>query len=297
MSTHREKLSGVFPPIITPFVNEDVDYGKLSENIERYNQTDLRGYMPLGSNGEFRSLTEEESVKVTGVVSRKKSADKTLIVGVGRESARATVEFINKIADLSVDYVSVLSPHYFVAYMTEVALIKHYTTVADRSPIPVMVYNVPKFTSELLIPPEVISLLARHPNIVGMKDSSKEEISVYIDALPAETEFYVLAGTINKFYDGLLAGAVGGVLSIANYLPEKCCDLQRIFESGDQKRSQEMDGYLRSLNSKVAGKFGVAGVKAAMDLFGYWGADPRIPLLPLTAPRIAGRVLRNNHCS
>ena len=281
MSKHRKKLSGVFPPIMTPFVNEDVAYARLSENIERYNQTELRGYMPLGSNGEFRSLTDEESVKVVEVVSKKKAADKTLIVGVGRESARATIEFIKKIADLGVDYVSVLPPHYFVSYMTETALIKHYATVAESSPIPVMVYNAPQFASGLLIPPAVVSVLARHPNIVGMKDTSKEEISVYIDVVPEGAEFYVLAGTINKFFDGLPAGAVGGVLSIANYLPEKCCELQKIFESGDLKEGRKMDEYLRSLSSKAAGKYGVAGVKAAMDLRGYYGGDPRIPLLPL----------------
>lgn len=281
--SNKEKLSGVFPPIMTPFSDEQVAYGKLADNIEKYNETKLRGYMPLGSNGEFRSLTEEESLKVIDVFQKHRAPEKTLMVGVGRESAQATIEFIKKLEDKGVGYASVLTPHYFTAAMTDDALIRHYTAVADQSKIPVLVYNAPKFAGGVLVSANVISVLSKHPNIVGMKDTSKEEISVYLNAVGQGEDFSVLAGTVSKFYKSLLAGAVGGVLSMANYLPDMCCELYEIYLSGDVEAGQKKDEYVRQLSSNAAGKYGVAGVKAAMDLLGYFGGDPRIPLSPIDA--------------
>jgi 4-hydroxy-2-oxoglutarate aldolase len=278
---YKRKLSGVFTPNETPFLNEEVAYDKIAENVERYNQTKLKGYMPLGSNGEFRSLTDEESIKVIDVYQKYISPEKTLIAGVMRESAKATIEFIKKITDKGVDFGTILLPHYFVKCMTEEALIKYYIIIADQSPIPIMMYNAPKFTAGLLISPHMVSVLAEHPNIAGMKDTSKEDISIYVNAVPKGTNFYVLAGTINKLYAGLKVGAIGGVVSMANYLPDMCCKLQERFHAGKIKEAKKLDVYTRELSKNAAGKYGVAGVKAAMDLLGYFGGDPRIPLLPL----------------
>jgi len=262
--------------------NEEVDYDKIAKNIERYNQTKLKGYMPLGSNGEFRSLTDEESVRIVDVYNKHMSPNKTLIAGVMRESAKATIEFIKKIADKGVDFATILSPHYFVDFMTDDALTKYYTKIADQSPIPIMMYNAPKFTGGLVFSTNLVSVLAAHPNIAGMKDTSKEDISIYVNAVPEGANFYVLAGTINKFYAGLLAGAIGGVISMANYLPEMCWRLQELYESGNIEETQKLDVYARELSSNAAGKHGIAGVKAAMDLLGYFGGDPRLPVLPLS---------------
>ena len=282
MSTdYKKKLSGVFTPNTTPFLNEEVAYDKIAENIERYNQTKLKGYMPLGSNGEFRSLTDEESIKIIDVYQKYISPEKTLITGVMRESAKATIEFIKKIADKRVDFATILPPHYFIKYMTDEALIKYYTTIADQSPVPIMIYNAPKFAANLVFSTNLVSVLAEHPNIVGMKDTSKEDISIYVNAVPKGANFYVLAGTINKLYAGLKVGAIGGVVSMSDYLPDMCCKLQELFELGKIKGAEKLDVYARELSSKAAGKYGVAGVKAAMDLLGYFGGDPRIPLLPL----------------
>ena len=278
---YKKKLSGVFTPNVTPFLNEEVSYDKIAENIERYNQTKLKGYMPLGSNGEFRSLTDEESIKIIDVYQKYISPEKTLITGVMRESAKATIEFIKKIADKRVDFATILPPHYFIKYMTDEALIKYYTTIADQSPVPIMIYNAPKFAANLVFSTNLVSVLAEHPNIVGMKDTSKEDISIYVNAVPKGANFYVLAGTINKLYAGLKVGAIGGVVSMSDYLPDMCCKLQELFELGKIKGAEKLDVYARELSSKAAGKYGVAGVKAAMDLLGYFGGDPRIPLLPL----------------
>ncbi|MCK4339737.1 MAG: dihydrodipicolinate synthase family protein, partial [Candidatus Cloacimonetes bacterium] len=160
-------------------------------------------------------------------------------------------------------------------------LIKYYTTIADQSPVPIMIYNAPKFAANLVFSTNLVSVLAEHPNIVGMKDTSKEDISIYVNAVPKGANFYVLAGTINKLYTGLKVGAIGGVVSMSDYLPDMCCKLQELFELGKIKEAEKLDVYARELSSKAAGKYGVAGVKAAMDLLGYFGGDPRIPLLPL----------------
>jgi 4-hydroxy-2-oxoglutarate aldolase len=145
-----------------------------------------------------------------------------------------------------------------------------------------MVYNAPKFAAGLNLSTSLISKLALHPNIAGMKDTSKEDIRIYCDAVPKGANFYVLAGSIEKFYKGLVAGAIGGVLSIANYLPALCCELHQAFLDGKMDEAKRLDEYSRTLSSNAAGKFGVAGVKAAMDALGYFGGDPRLPLEPLS---------------
>ncbi len=261
--------------------NEDVAYDKIADNIERYNRTKLKGYMPLGSNGEFRSLTDEESVKIIEVYRKCMDEGKTLIAGVGRESAKITIEFIKRIADKGVDFATILPPFYFAGFMTDEALIRYYTKIADESPVPVMMYNAPKFAAGLTFSATLVSKLAAHPNIAGMKDTSQEEISLYIKAIPEGTDFCVMAGTIEKFYSGLLQGAVGGVLSMANYLPDLCCRLQELFETGNHEEARKLDLYARRLSKNAAGNYGVAGVKAAMDLLGYHGGNPRNPVLPL----------------
>ncbi len=279
---HIENLSGVFPPVATPFIDEQVALEQLAENILKYNSTDLRGYMILGSNGEFRSVTDDEGLRIAEVVAKHKAPNKILIAGAARESTYETIEFIEKLSNLGVDYVAILPPHYFVGKMTDETLIRHYSAVADQSKIPITIYNAPKFSAGLLISPQVIAALAVHPNIVGLKDTSKEDIAQYVNAVPQDAEFVVLAGTITKFYEGLLKGAVGGVLSLADYLPQKCCELQQAFLAGDQAKASQMDEYLRALSSRAAGKFGVAGLKAAMDLLGYYGGPPRLPLVAIT---------------
>lgn len=277
----KNKLRGVFIPVTTPFVNQKIDYKGFEENIEKWNQSKVRGYMPLGSNGEFRSLTDEEALRLVEIIAKKRAKDKTLIVGAGRESAWATIEFIKKIAEYEIDFASVITPHYFASKMNDEALIRFYTEVADKSPVPVMIYCIPRSANGVLISPKAISVLSQHPNIVGIKDSSKEDIGIFINAVPEGAEFYVLSGSINKFLDGLKKGAIGGVLSMANYLPDLCCEIQELYEAGKLEEAEVLSSRLCKINEKVSGHGGVAAVKAAMDILGYFGREPRIPLLPL----------------
>ncbi|AST57921.1 dihydrodipicolinate synthetase [Thermoanaerobacterium thermosaccharolyticum] len=282
MKSVKEKLNGVISPIVTPFVDQEVGYKMLEENILKMNKTKLKGYMPLGSNGEFKSLTDEEAIKVVEVVIKNRSKDKTLIVGAGRESAKATIEFIKKINDVGeIDFASVLTPNYFPSKMNDEALIKFYTTVADNSPVPIMIYNIPKSANGVMISPKAISELSLHENIVGIKDSSKEDIANYVNAVPADSNFYVLSGSITKFLDGLKKGSIGGVLSMANYLPDLCCEIQELYNQGNYIEAEKLSSRLCKLNSKISGAGGVVAVKTAMNLLGYKGMEPRIPLLPL----------------
>ena len=266
---------------MTCFINEEVAYDKIRVNIEKYEETEIRGYFPLGSNGEFRSLTDEESLRIVDVYSKSKGKNKVLMAGVARESAKATIEFTKKVADLGAEFATILPPSYFVNAMKDDVLIKYYCYVADLSPIPVVLYNAPKFAQNLLLSPRVITEVASHPNIAAMKDTSSEDISIYTKAVPAGADFYIMAGTIEKFFKGLNVGAIGGVLSIANYLPKLCCDLNQLFVDGKIDEAAKLDEYLRALSSNAAGKSGVAGVKAAMDVVGYFGGDPRLPVPPL----------------
>jgi 4-hydroxy-2-oxoglutarate aldolase len=284
--TLKEKLSGIFPPVMTPFNAGKIDYDGLAFNIKRMNGIKLRGYMPLGSNGEFRSLTDDESVEVLKVINKNRTKDKILMAGTGRESAYATIEFTKKAADVGVDFASIISPHYYAKKMTDEALIRYFTEVADASPVPILMYCAPGFAAGVIISVKAVSELAQHPNIVGMKDTSKEDIASYVEAVPAGAEFYVLAGSITKFLYGLQSGAVGGVLSLANYFPELCCNLQSLFQEGKMDEAEALNRCLLALNENTSAKSGVAGVKAAMNLLGWKGGEPRVPLLPLSSADI-----------
>ena len=209
------------------------------------------------------------------------------MVGAGRESSYATVEFAKRVADEGADFVTLLTPFYFKSKMTDDAMIAFYTYVADRCPVPVLIYNCPKFAGGLLISPGVISRLADHPNIVGMKDTSGEPIESYTEAVRGK-EFNVLAGTINKYNEALRAGGIGGVLSAANFLPQECCEIQKLFESGKKDEAAELCANIKALTASCGGKLGIPGTKACMTLMGFKGGYPRIPLSPITDEEIAG---------
>lgn len=282
----QEMLRGVFPPMMTPFKEDQtVDMDALVFNVEKYNETDIRGLMPLGSNGEFRSLDDEESVRVVRAVRKHLKPGKTLMVGAGRESSFATVQFVKRVADEGADFASLLTPFYFKSKMTDDAMLRFYTYVADRSPIPVLIYCAPKFTGDLLISPEVVAELAKHPNIAGMKDTSSEPIESYVKAAEGK-DFFVLAGTINKYIDALKCGGIGGVLSAANYLPQPCCEVQKLFEAGQVDKAAALADTLKSLTKVCSGKTGIPGTKACMSVMGFHGGAPRLPLVAVDAEEV-----------
>lgn len=275
-----ESLKGVFVPMMTPFTRQELDTGMLAFNTEKLNGTRVAGYMPLGSNGEFAHMNDDEQILVARTVKKHSAKDKILIIGIARQSAYSTIEFGKKVQDIGVDFVSILCPSYFTSLMTDAALIRYYTAIADELEIPVLLYNCPKYAAGLTISTDVVSELSIHPNIWGMKDTSKGNIEQYLTA--REGDFELIAGSITNFLVGLKAGASGGVLSMANYLPDQCCKIQTLFDDGKLEEAEALSDSLITLNKGASGKHGVAGVKCAANLFGYKGGEVRNPLSDCT---------------
>lgn len=281
--SHLERLAGIFPPMATPFRDQKLDLDAVRFNIEKMNQTGVRGVMPLGSNGEFRAVNDEETVALIKTYREHLSPDKTLIAGAGRDSAYYTVEMVKRVADAGADYVSIVTPHYFAQKMNDDSLCRYYEYVADRSPVPVLIYCVPVYAGGVVISYAAVGHLAQHENIVGMKDTTKEDIAGYIAAGKDGAEFHVLAGTIKKLLGGLKQGAIGGVLSVAVYLPQLCADLFDLYQTGRMAEAEALSERLISLSKQLTDASAVAGVKSAMTLTGYHGGEPRLPLLPLAS--------------
>ena len=275
-----KRVHGVFAPITTPFIDEEIAYGHLEENINKYSQTSLSGLLVLGSNGESKSLTEDEKLKVLEVVLRKKSGHQIVMVGAGYESTRQTIAFSKKAEAMGADIVSLLTPGYFKKSLTDDALIGYYTDVAEAVTIPVFAYNAPGFTG-MTLSAHVIEKISKLPNIAGMKDTSPSGLAGYLEV--GGDNFDVLAGTMNTLFIVLSLGASGGVISLANAFPEPCCDLYEKYIAGDVKGARQLHSRLFRLNQAVSGKSGVAGVKYAMELGGFFGGLPRLPLRPLQA--------------
>jgi len=201
------------------------------------------------------------------------------MAGAGYESTRQTIEFSKKVASMGADFVSLVTPSYFKKSPTDDVLIGYYKDVAEAVPVPVLIYNAPGFTG-MTVAPKVVEALSQHPNIAGMKDTSPGNIANYLDV--GAEKFAVLAGTINFLFIGLTLGAKGGVVSLANAFPEPCCELYNKYVKGDVEGAKKLHSKLFRLNQSVSGAGGVAAVKGAMDIAGYHGGPPRLPLAPLT---------------
>ena len=281
MSDNKKKLSGIFAPVVTPFCSDELALDDLRFNLQKLNETELAGYLALGSNGEFRSLDDKEQMQVLEVFAQEKG-DKVVMVGTGCESTKQTIEKSKLVCEMGFDYVSVLTPCYFAKQIDGDVLKNHYERIADSIGVPVLLYNAPGFTGGVRIPVQTIVELSRHPNIAGMKDSSPEGPAKILARLDPDEDFHVLAGSANFFYPCLHLGIPGGVVSLANAMPDPCCDLYRLFSQGKYDEAKELHFRLSRLNQAVSGKWGVAGVKAAMDIMGFKGGSPRYPLRAVT---------------
>lgn len=277
MAQNKKKLSGVFAPVVTPFNSDEPALDDLRFNLRELNKTPLAGYLALGSNGEFKSLTDKEQIRVLEVFAEERG-DKVVMVGTGCESTRQTIEKSKLVCKMGFDYVSVLTPCYFPRQIDGGALRSHYERIADSIDAPVLLYNAPGFTGGMKIPPRTVAELSRHPNIVGMKDSSPEGPAKFLACLDAAEDFHVLAGSANFFYPSLHLGASGGVVSVANFFPGPCCEVYELFKQGKYEQAKELHFKLSRLNDAISGAWGVPGVKAAMDLVGFRGGQPRGPL-------------------
>jgi 4-hydroxy-2-oxoglutarate aldolase len=282
MSAATISFRGVFPPIPTPFDAEgDVHFQALVENLERWNQCGLAGYVVLGSNGEGVLLDAEEKVRVLETARQVIPSDKLLIAGTGCESTRQTLALTCKAAEVGADAALVVTPHYYSPKMSVDSLVQHYRAVADASPIPILIYNVPKFTN-VNVDAAAVARMAQHPNIVGIKDTSGSVTQLADTVRLAGPEFQVLAGSASFFFPGLAVGAAGGILALANIAPEQALELHRLFTAGAWDEGAELQRRMIPVNAAVTARFGIAGLKAALDMLGYYGGPVRLPLLNLT---------------
>lgn len=274
-------LAGVFPPIPTPFDEEGhVAHGPLTDNVQRWNEHDFAGYVVLGSNGEMVYLTDQERVEVWETVREGTPADKLMIAGTGCESTRQTIQLSSQAAAVGADAVLVLTPHYYRGQMTGEALAHHYWSVADALEIPVLLYNMPRFTGVDMDAPSV-TRIAQHPNVVGIKDSGGNvgKLAQIVDSAGADLQ--VLAGSASFFLPALTVGALGGVMALANVAPQETIDLYDLFQAGRLEEAARLQRRLIAVNTAVTAQFGVPGLKAALDILDYYGGPVRSPLQPL----------------
>lgn len=338
-------LSGIFPAITTPFYPDGRLYlKKLEHNVDRYSRTPIAGLTVLGSTGETVMLSEEEQREVLRVCAEVAAPEKVLLAGVGFESAIETLRMAEHAAKLNYDVALVRTPHYYRPQMKPENLLAFYRFVADRCPLPVLLYSVPPFTAYDL-PTEVVAELAEHPNIIGIKESSgsvekvgdivarTREVrstvsatevfnavtrrmletgaqpaealvsvaalagnsaghSSTVGSLPSkpkfrirqrEVGFQLLAGSAQKLLPSLDAGAAGAVLAFATVAPTACFEIYTAWKDGDRELAHLKQKRIVEPATRVSSQMGIPALKYALDLNGYYGGPPRLPLLPLTA--------------
>ena len=270
-------VKGIFPPITTPFINEVITLEKLAENISKWNKSDLAGYVVLGSNGESTFLTKEEKLTLIENVKKNAARDKIVIAGTGSDSIKETISLTNDAAAKGADYALILTPSFYKEKMDSHSFIKYFNEVADNIDIPLIIYNVPKYTG-VNIEASAVTKLSEHPNIIGLKNSSENTAHLAEIIHDSKEDFSTFVGTASVLLPGLCAGAVGGILALANIAPNECIKILELFNDGKLVEARKLQGKLIPVNKAVTGKYGVAGLKAAMDMLGYFGGDPRSPL-------------------
>lgn len=275
------KVSGVFPALTTPFAADgSVSVEDLKHNIRKYNATGVAGYVAIGSTGESVLLSRKEVETVLAAVKESAAPGKVLIAGTGAESTSETIERTKRAAELGYQIALVKTPYYYKPMYKPEVFIAHFRRVADASPIPVMLYSVPQFTGIALEAPE-IGVLAPHPNIIGIKESSGivQRAAEILAAVPSD--FQLLVGSASMLFPSLVLGAVGGILALGSALPEHCVAMFDAVRAGDMGRARELQANMVPASKLIVSQCGIPGVKYAMDQAGYRGGEPRSPLLPL----------------
>ena len=240
-------------------------------------KTRLSGIVALGSNAEAPLLEDAEADAILDTVRQHVPRDRTLIGGVGRESTAATIAAATRAARLGVDVALVRTPSFFKNVMTSDAFIRHYTAVADGSPVPVLLYNVTLFTG-VNLQPDAVERLAQHPNIIGMKESNSDLVQLSDTIARTPDDFIFLCGSAATFYPALCAGANGAVLAIAAVLPDICMDLFDFVGKQRHADALALQRRIAPLGRLLGAVHGVAGLKYALDQIGFVGGPTRPPL-------------------
>ena len=274
-------LQGIFPAVTTPFASDgSVSLPRLRDNICRYNETRLGGYVLNGSTGESVLLRWDEIERVWAAAKEAAAPGKILIAGTAAESTAETIEHTNRAASLGYDAALVRTPHYFKPQMTGDVLAEFYLRVADAARIPILAYSVPIYT-QLTLQPQVVARVAKHPNVIGMKDSSGDLKGAMETMEAAPKDFQMLVGSASTLHELLRKGAAGGILAVACAFPGICVEVYEASRAGDEARAIQLQNKLVAAGNLFGPKHGIAGLKYTMDCLGYYGGPPRPPLLPV----------------
>ena len=277
--TLRTGLNGILLPITTPFLPDGgLDFPGLRSNIGKWNETRVSGYVVLGSTGERVHLDESEALETIKTAREAVSGSQLFIAGCGQQSTVGTVKEIKRTASsVSVDAVLVLTPHFYRAAITQDALVQHYQQVADESPVPVLLYSMPALTG-IKLEPERVARLNEHENIIGVKDSSNDVAGLKETVRQVSEEFAVLTGNGTVLCDAFLAGATGAILAVGCVAPALCLAILEALRVGDEERATKLQSSLTPLAAAVTTRFGIGGLKAALEMIGYSGGVVRAPL-------------------
>jgi dihydrodipicolinate synthase/N-acetylneuraminate lyase len=331
-------LNGIFAAVTTPFYPDGkVYFRKIEHNVDRYSRTPVAGIAVLGSTGEALMLTDEERRAVLREARNAVASHTVLLAGTGAESAIATLELTEFAASLSYDAALVRPPSYYKPQMKPENILAFYRFVADRSPLPLVIYNAPTFTGYDM-PVEIIAELAEHPRIIGIKESggNLEKIERVIEStrhvhyevpvtevftavtarmlaesektgnmVPAEhlsggtatataarpklktrtknAGFQVLCGSGHLVLNALERGAAGALIAFACVAPTACFEIYAAWKDRDPKLAEEKQQRIKTASQRIVGQLGIPAIKYGLDLNGYYGGPPRLPLLPVTA--------------
>ncbi len=275
------KLHGIFPPLTTPFASDgSVSLSHLRENIARYNKTGVAGYAVNGSTGESVLLRWDEVYRNWETVRDAAAPNKILIAGTGAESTSETIEHTNRAVSLGYAVALVRTPSFYKPVMSEGALAEHYLRVADAAKIPILVYSVPIFT-HITVEAALVARVSKHPNIIGMKDSSGSVQGIADIIAAAPKDFQTLAGSASTLYESLENGAVGAILALACAFPDLCVEIYEVSRAGEAAKAHSLAQKLIVPAKMFGPQYGIAGLKYALDRLGYHGGAPRGPLLPV----------------
>jgi 4-hydroxy-2-oxoglutarate aldolase len=277
----RRALQGVFAPLTTPFDSDDrLSLPRLRQNLERYNATRLAGYVVTGSTGEAILLSWAETEELWAAVVESADADKILIAGTAAETTKETILRTRRAADLGYEVALVRTPHYYQSQMTPDVLADFYRRVADASPIPILIYSIPQYTG-ITVEAPLVERLSEHPNIAGIKDSSGSVQRAMEMVSVARNNFRVLVGSASTFFAALMVGASGGILALADALPEECVELYELSSAGKIAKARALQERLIPASKALVSRWGATSMKYALDRLGYYGGPVREPLRPL----------------
>ncbi len=273
-------LRGVLLPTTTPFdADGKISTSAIGSNIKDWSATGVIGFVVLGSTGERVHLDEREYLEVIEISRAAAASDSVFIVGAGQQSTAGTIKEVKSAARAGADAVLVITPFFYRTAITQDTLVSFYTAVADEAPVPVLLYSMPPLTG-ITIEPETVARLSEHPNIIGVKDSSNDVAGFSKTVSLCSSDFAVMTGNGTVLLDALRAGATGGILAVGCVVPEVCVEIYRAFKAGEDEHAAMLQSNLTPLAAAVTTRFGIGGLKAALDLAGFSGGAVRAPLRP-----------------